>query len=71
MSHMTKDVIIQNLQADKGHSGDADALSTICLIKGADEGMKIIEAQDGVEGVFVLSDGSVRTTAGADLETVE
>ena len=59
------------LIADKGHSGDIDALSTICLIKGADEGMKIIEAQDGVEGVFVLSDGSVRTTAGADLETVE
>ena len=71
MSHMTKDVIIQNLQADKGHSGDADALSTICLIKGADEGMKLIEAQDGVEGVFVLSDGSVRTTAGADLEKAE
>ena len=56
------------LIADKGRSGDIDAMSTICLIKGADEGMKFIEDQDGVEGVFVLSDGSVRTTAGAGFE---
>lgn len=56
------------LIADKGRSGDIDALSTICLIKGADEGMRFIEKQDGVEGVFVLSDGSVRTTAGAGFE---
>jgi thiamine biosynthesis lipoprotein len=56
------------LIADKGRSGDIDALSTICLIKGADEGMRFIEKQEGVEGVFVLSDGSVRTTAGAGFE---
>jgi len=56
------------LIADKGRSGDIDAMSTICLIKGAEEGMKFIEEQDGVEGVFVLSDGSVRTTAGAGFE---
>ena len=56
------------LIADKGRSGDIDAMSTICLIKGADEGMEFIEEQDGVEGVFVLSDGSVRTTAGAGFE---
>jgi thiamine biosynthesis lipoprotein len=56
------------LIAEKGRSGDIDAMSTICLIKGADEGMKFIEDQDGVEGVFVLSDGSVRTTAGAGFE---
>ena len=56
------------LIADKGRSGDIDAMSTICLIKGADEGMEFIEDQDGVEGVFVLSDGSVRTTAGAGFE---
>ena len=30
--------------------------------------MKFIDGQDGVEGVFVLSDGSVRTTAGAGFE---
>ena len=59
------------LIADKGRSADIDALSTICLIKGADEGMKFIEKQDGVEGVFVLSDGDIRTTEGAGLETVK
>ena len=59
------------LIADKGRSEDIDAMSTICLIKGADEGMKFIEEQDGVEGVFVLSDGSVRTTAGAGFEAVK
>ena len=59
------------LIADKGHSADIDALSTICLIKGADEGMEFIEKQDGVEGVFVLSDGDIRTTEGAGLETVK
>ena len=35
------------LIADKGHSGDIDALSTICLILGADEGMNLIEGQNG------------------------
>ena len=59
------------LIADKGRSGDIDALSTICLIKGADEGMKLIEEQDGIEGVFVLSDGDIRTTARAGLEAAK
>ena len=59
------------LIADKGHSGDIDALSTICLILGADEGMKLIEGQDGIEGVFVLSDGDIRTTSGAGLEAAK
>ena len=59
------------LIADKGHSGDIDALSTICLIMGADGGMKLIEGQDGIEGVFVLSDGDIRTTSGAGLEAAK
>lgn len=56
------------LIADKGSSADIDALSTTCLIKGADEGMELIENTDGVEGIFVLSDGSIRTTDGAGFE---
>ena len=59
------------LIADKGHSGDFDALSTTCFILGADEGMKLIEGQDGIEGVFVLSDGDIRTTSGAGLEAAK
>ena len=56
------------LTAEKGQSADIDALSTICLILGADEGVRLIEKQDGIEGVFVLSDGSIRTTEGAGFE---
>lgn len=57
------------LVADIRHSADADALSTICLIKGAEEGKKLIESIDDVEGVFVLSDGSIVTTDGAGFES--
>lgn len=56
------------LIADKGHSADIDALSTICLIKGADEGMKLIKEQEGVEAVFVKSGGEILTTDGAVFE---
>ena len=59
------------LIADKGRSGDIDALSTICLIKGSADGMALIESMDGIEGVFVLSDGSILTTSGAGFEPVE
>ena len=53
------------LIADKGHSVDCDALSTTCLIKGYKEAKKIIDAEDGIEAVFVLSNGDVKTTEGA------
>lgn len=59
------------LIADKGHSADIDALSTTCLIKGSAEGMELIENTDGVEGIFVLSNGDVRTTDGAAFEPAE
>lgn len=59
------------LIADKGRSGDIDALSTICLIKGSADGMEFIESMDGVEGVFVLSNGDVLTTSGAGFEAVK
>lgn len=56
------------LIADKGRSADIDALSTICLIKGAEAGKEFIEKTDGVEGVFVRSDGSIETTAASGFE---
>ena len=56
------------LIADKGRSADIDALSTTCLIKGSEEGLKFIEGIDGVEAVFVLSDGSILTTDAAGFE---
>ena len=59
------------LIADKGHSADIDALSTTCLIKGSAEGMELIKNTDGVEGIFVLSNGDVRTTDGAAFEAAK
>lgn len=56
------------LTAEKGHSMDTDALSTICLIKGYEEASKLIEQTDGVEAVFVLHDGSIQKTSGAKFE---
>ena len=56
------------LTAEKGHSMDTDALSTICLIKGYEEASKLIEKTDGVEAVFVLHDGSIQKTSGAKFE---
>lgn len=56
------------LIADKGRSADIDALSTTCLIKGSKEGKNFIEGLEGIEAVFVLSDGSILTTDGAGFE---
>lgn len=51
-----------------GKSADADALSTICLIKGLDTGMELIESMNGIEAVFILNDGSIQKTSGAGFE---
>lgn len=62
---VTTDLDAVSLVAGIGHSMDADALSTICLIKGSKEGKKFIESQ-GIEAIFCLSDGSYITTEGLD-----
>ena len=56
------------LTAEKGHSGDIDALSTICLIKGYDAASRLIEETDGVEAVFILKDGKTEQTSGMEFE---
>jgi thiamine biosynthesis lipoprotein len=43
---------------------DADALSTITLLLGMEEGFKLIESLEGVEAVFVNNDKSVYVTSG-------
>lgn len=56
------------LTAAKGHSMDIDALSTICLIKGHDKAKELIEQTEGVEAVFILSDGTIDRTSGMGFE---
>ena len=41
-----------------------DALSTACLLLGADDGLKLVDSIPDVEALFVLADGSVITSAG-------
>ncbi len=56
------------LTAEKGHSMDIDALSTICLIKGYKAARELIENTDGVEAVFILHDGTIEKTSGMKFE---
>ncbi|MCF0140550.1 MAG: FAD:protein FMN transferase [Mogibacterium sp.] len=57
-----------SLIGDFGHSMDADALSTICLIKGSKEGKEFITGQ-GMEAVFCLTKGDIVQTNGFKLQT--
>lgn len=52
-----------SLVAEIGHSMDADALSTICLIKGSKEGPAFLESQ-GINAIFCLSNGKYVQTKG-------
>ena len=65
------DLIAVTLTGAKGRSGDLDALSTICLIKGSEEAKKLIEGMDGIEAVFILDDGSIGQTSGMGFEPAE
>ena len=46
-------------------SVDCDALSTMCLALGVEEGMSIVDSIDGVEAVFIDSDDNISATEGA------
>ncbi len=58
------DIVSVTLVAPKGYSADCDALSTTCLIYGVEEGVKLIESVDGVEGIFVDQEGEITLTSG-------
>ncbi len=45
---------------------DADALSTVCILKGREQARKFIEGIDGAEGVFIAGDGAVTMTSGME-----
>ncbi len=51
------DLISVTVTASEGSSCDCDALSTICLILGEEEGKRFLAEQEGVEGVFIGEDG--------------
>lgn len=51
------DVVSTTIIADKGI--DCDALSTATFLLGADKGMELINSLDGIEAVFIRSDGTM------------
>jgi thiamine biosynthesis lipoprotein len=46
-------------------SAMGDALSTACYVLGVDKGMELLKKYDGIDAIFVNSDGSVVMTDGA------
>ncbi len=46
-------------------SAVGDALSTACYVLGLDKGMELVKQYDGVDAVFIGTDGSVTMTDGA------
>ncbi len=60
------DVDSVSIIAEAGRSVDCDGLSTICLILGVEEGLSLIETMDGVEAIFVDSDGQIHLSSGIE-----
>ena len=54
------DVLSVTIIAEKGSGADADGISTTCLVLGMEKGMEWIESMDGVEAVFVDTEGNVQ-----------
>lgn len=65
------DVDSVTLCAPLGYSSDCDALSTICLMLGVDEGLKLIESIDGIEAAFICTDGQISLTSGMKFTPIE
>ena len=54
------DVLSVTIIADKGCGADADGISTACLVLGMEKGMEWVQSLDGVEAVFVDTEGNVQ-----------
>ena len=53
------DVLSVTVISDRGRSVDCDGLSTTCLALGVDRGLELIKDMDGVEAIFVDSEGGI------------
>ena len=52
-------------------SAQGDALSTTCLLLGPEDGMSLVESLDGVEALFITTDGQQIASSGFDAYRVE
>lgn len=62
------DVESVSIVMEKGHSVDADALSSICLLLGSEQAIQLIEKLDGVEADVILKNGDIVTTTNMNLK---
>lgn len=60
------DTDIESVTVITADALSADCLCTICILYGSTKAMNFIEEVNDTEAIFVLSDGSVMMTAGAD-----
>ncbi len=60
------DVVSVTLIGGLGHSADCDAMATICLMLGVEDGIAYVESVDGMEALFVDGDGNITKTSGMD-----
>lgn len=65
------DVLGVTIQGAEGTSADCDALSTICLLLGSEQGGRLIDHMDGYEALFILRDDSVQKTTGMEFTHAE
>ncbi|MDO5095467.1 MAG: FAD:protein FMN transferase [Peptostreptococcaceae bacterium] len=47
-------------------SSDGDALSTACFVLGLEKGMELAEKLDGIEAIFITTDGNFHQTSGVE-----
>ena len=52
-------------------SAQGDALSTTCLLLGPEDGMSLVESLDGVEALFITTDGQQIASSGFDAYRAE
>lgn len=57
-----------SLVMEYGHSMDADALSTICLIKGSKNALEFINSRNDIKGILCLHDGDLLKSNGMKLD---
>ncbi|MCR5650153.1 MAG: FAD:protein FMN transferase [Lachnospiraceae bacterium] len=62
------DLLSVTVVADKGKSADCDALATICILKGRDEGKRLLQEREGFEGLFIDIQSDRYATEGFDYE---
>lgn len=57
-----------SLVMEYGHSMDADALSTICLMKGSKSALEFMDSREDIKGILCLHDGNIFKSKGMKLD---